>query len=204
MLPKPGERRRGRPAASSRANLEDAAAELFLERTYAATSISDITQRAGVARTTFFNYFDCKSDVLWVTYDESIGRLGECLAAAPADVPVMTAIRRAFAEATAPIGPERVPWAVTQRELMGTGAELQASGLARFMEQAAVLRTFLAARAGLPASDVLVRSAAFAVLGAVAAAAGSWAETGVGRAPLRDYVDAVLGPVCDGFAVPLG
>ncbi|WP_227497278.1 TetR/AcrR family transcriptional regulator [Planctomonas psychrotolerans] len=192
--------RRGRPVASSRSTLEDAAAELFLERTYAGTSVSDITQRAGVSRSTFFNYFSSKSDVLWVTYDESIGRVAARLAAIPPDVPAMTAVRRAFAEATGPIESDRVPWAVTQRELMGTTEELQASGLARFMEQAAVLRRFLAGRTGMPTEDVGVQAAAFAVLGAVAAAAGAWAGAGVTRAPLHTYVDSALAPVCDGFA----
>ncbi|WP_108251014.1 TetR/AcrR family transcriptional regulator [Planctomonas deserti] len=191
--------RRGRPTASSRADLEDAAAELFLERTYAATSVADITQRAGVSRTTFFNYFTAKSDVLWSTFDTHIGRLTECLADAAEGTPAMAAVRAAFLRVVAPIGPESVPWALTQQELMGTREVLESSGLRRFMEQAAVLRRFLAGRTGLPASDARVQSAAFAALGAVAAAAGAWAGDGVGRRPLRDYVDEALSPVCAGF-----
>jgi AcrR family transcriptional regulator len=195
--------RRGRPAASSRADLEDAAAELFLERTYAATSVADITQRAGVSRTTFFNYFAAKSDVLWSTFDTHIGRLAECLAEAPAEAPPLAAVRAAFLRVATPIGAESVPWALTQQELMGTREVLEASGLTRFMEQAAVLRGFLARRTGVPATDVRVQSAAFAVLGAVAAAAGAWAGAGVGRRPLRDYVDEALSPVTAGYDAAL-
>lgn len=191
--------RRGRPTASSRADLEDAAAELFLERTYAATSVADITQRAGVSRTTFFNYFSAKSDVLWSTFDTHIGRLTECLAESPADVPAMAAVRVAFLRVASSVGPESVPWALTQQEFMGTREVLEASGLTRFMEQAAVLRGFLARRTRLAASDVRVQSAAFAALGAVAAAAGAWAGAGVSRGALRDYVDEALTPVCVGF-----
>ena len=44
-----------------------------------------------------------------------------------------------------------------------------------------------------------MQSAAFAVLGAVAAAAGAWAGDGVGRRPLREYVDDALTPVCAGL-----
>jgi AcrR family transcriptional regulator len=198
-MPDASSQRRGRPAASSRADLEDSAAELFLERTYAATSVADITQRAGVSRTTFFNYFGAKSDVLWSTFDTHIGRLAECLAEAPPDAPAMAAVRAAFLEVVAPIGPESVPWALTQQELMGTREVLESSGLTRFMEQAAVLRGFLSRRTGIPPSDVRVQSAAFAALGAVAAAAGAWAGAGVRRLALRDYVDEALSPACAGF-----
>ncbi len=67
MTPEP---RSGRPRASSREVLSEAACELFLEQGYDATSVSDITRRAGVSRSSFFNYFSAKSDVLWSGYDE--------------------------------------------------------------------------------------------------------------------------------------
>ena len=63
---------RGRPPASSRDILQDAAFDLFLERSYAQTNIADITQRAGVSRATFFNYFPSKSDVFWVDLDDGL------------------------------------------------------------------------------------------------------------------------------------
>ena len=115
----------------------------------------------------------------------------------------MAAVRAAFLQVVSPIGPESVPWALTQQELMGTREVLESSGLRRFMEQAAVLRGFFASRTGIPASDTRVQAAAFAALGAVAAAAGAWAGDGVGRLPLRDYVDEALSPVCAGFDTAL-
>ena len=66
---------RGRPPASSREMLQDAAFELFLENSYAGTTVEEIAQRAGVSRNTFFNYFPTKSDVFWVELDESLDRL---------------------------------------------------------------------------------------------------------------------------------
>ncbi|MDQ2670204.1 MAG: TetR/AcrR family transcriptional regulator, partial [Gemmatimonadota bacterium] len=53
--------RSGRPRASSRESLAEAACELFLERGYEQTSVTDIATRAGVSRSSFFNYFDTKS-----------------------------------------------------------------------------------------------------------------------------------------------
>jgi AcrR family transcriptional regulator len=55
--------------------LEEAAGELFLERGYAATSVADVTQRAGVSRSTFFNYFETKSDLLWAAFDDAVRTL---------------------------------------------------------------------------------------------------------------------------------
>ena len=67
-------RRVGRPPAASREILEEAACELFLEQGYAATSVADITQRAGVSRATFFNYIPTKSDLLWTSVDDALAQ----------------------------------------------------------------------------------------------------------------------------------
>ena len=86
------ESRTGRPRASSRETLAEAACELFLEQGYEATSIADIAQRAGVSRSSFFNYFASKGDILWSGLDERIaaferapvrGRDGGCRSRRP-------------------------------------------------------------------------------------------------------------------------
>ena len=63
--------------------LQEAAFELFLENSYAGTSIEQITQRAGVSRNTFFNYFKAKSDVFWVDLDATIGHFAQALKDTP-------------------------------------------------------------------------------------------------------------------------
>src|SRR5690625_4261525 len=73
--------RAGRPGASSCEMLEEAAGELFLEQGYARTSIADITQRAGVSRNTFFNYFTTKADLLWFAFDDTFSCLNDTLIA---------------------------------------------------------------------------------------------------------------------------
>jgi AcrR family transcriptional regulator len=190
----------GRPRRSSKRTLEEAAAELFLEQTYAGTTVDQIAARAGVSRNTFFNYFTSKADVLWVDFDETIGRLADELAAADDDVPVTDAVRDAIVRVAASHPDDRVPWALTQVDLMGTRDDLEASGLRRFMKQADVVQTFLRRRLGDGSGVLLPQAVAFAVLGAAAAAAGVWASAGVGRRPLADYVSEAVAPVCAGFA----
>lgn len=48
---------------ATRKKIMDTALELFAEQGYEATTVHQITERAGVAKGTFFNYFECKEDV---------------------------------------------------------------------------------------------------------------------------------------------
>ena len=55
---------RTKPPEQRRADLMDAASHLFLSRGIAATSVEQITERAAVAKGTFYLYFSSKEDVL--------------------------------------------------------------------------------------------------------------------------------------------
>ncbi|GAA1443799.1 TetR/AcrR family transcriptional regulator [Leifsonia poae] len=193
----------GRPRASSRGTLAEAAAELFLERTYAGTTIEDITRRAGVSRATFFNYFDAKSDLLWVEVDESLAQFGEVLERASAQGPTMHAVQESVVALAAEFGPARLPLAVTQFEVMGTNAELESSALSRFLTLVRLLGAFVARRTDADPDTLLPRSIATAVIGAAVAAAAVWAAAGVARGPLAPYVEAAIAPVCAGYQAVL-
>ncbi|MDN4596351.1 TetR/AcrR family transcriptional regulator [Leifsonia virtsii] len=190
----------GRPRSSSRGMIAEAAAELFLEQTYAGTTVDDIARRAGVSRATFFNYFGAKSDLLWLEVDEALAAFDDTLAAAPADAAPMDAVLDALTRLADAFGPGRLPLAVTQVELMGTDAELQASALPRFLALVRRLETFIAQRAGLPSDALLPRAAATAVVGAAVSAAAAWARAGVRRGPLTPLVRTAVAPVCAGYA----
>lgn len=198
--------RAGRRPASSRAMLVESACELFLEQTYAGTTVEQIAQRAGVSRNTFFNYFTAKSDVLWAGVDESTQRLARQLETGDAGLSAMGSVLDALVRTAAEVSPGQIPVAITQWEAMGVAAELQASGLSRFLRMAGVIERFLLERcrpenaAPTAAGRALAQAAAFAVVAATAAAVGAWAAAGVTRAPLPGYVADAAGPVCDGFA----
>ncbi|MEO6944960.1 MAG: helix-turn-helix domain-containing protein [Lacisediminihabitans sp.] len=182
----------GRPRSSSRGILEDAALELFIEQGYAATTIEHITQRAGVGRTTFFNYFESKSDLLWLEVDAGIDRVIEELKMVPQGVPVIAALREVLLVVAAEFGVDRVPLAFTQGELIGSEAEATASGLTRFARRADSLAGFLAPRLADTQGELVVLAAANALAGAVSAAWEVWARDGIARRPLTEYVaDAV-------------
>ena len=193
----------GRPRASSRAMLAEAAGELFLEQTYAGTTVDDIAHRAGVSRATFFNYFAVKSDLLWLEVDESLARFHGMLAEPPTNIPPMDAVLAAVVRLAETFGPDRLPLAVTQVELMGTDAELQASALPRFLAVVRQVAAAIARRSGDDPDALLPRSAATAVVGAVVSAVAVWARAGVGRGPLAPLVRSAVEPVCRGYALVL-
>ncbi|MGD9987293.1 TetR/AcrR family transcriptional regulator [Pseudonocardia sp.] len=63
----------GPRALKTRRRLIDSAAELFRERGYVATTVSDIARKAGVSLATFYVYFAERSDVVIALLDEVVG-----------------------------------------------------------------------------------------------------------------------------------
>jgi AcrR family transcriptional regulator len=190
--------RPGRRPASSRAAIEEAASELFLEQSYAGTTIEHITSRAGVSRATFFNYFAAKSDLLWGDVDSLVDSVEQRLRDQPAELAPLEAVRSALLAAAAAVGADHIPLAVSQWELMGAREEMITSALARFSRLAALVRGYLSARS-TPGRELDDAAASFAIVGALAAAAEIWARQGTRRGPLAPVIAAAIGPVCDGF-----
>lgn len=192
-------RRPGRRPVSSRAAIEEAAGELFLENTYGGTTIEQITTRAGVSRASFFNYFRAKSDLLWGDVDILISGVAVRLAEQDARIAPLEGIRSAIIGLVSEITPDRIPLAITQWELMGVREDLLASGLPRFAALATIVQRHLDSRcAAVDALDA--RAASFAIVGAVAAASERWASAGPDRGSFSDMLDRAVSPVCDGFA----
>jgi AcrR family transcriptional regulator len=65
--------------ASARDRLAQAAFELFDERGYEQTTVDEITERAGLGRTTFFRHYRSKEDVIFPDHDRLLARISERL-----------------------------------------------------------------------------------------------------------------------------
>ncbi len=166
----------GRPRASSRETLAEAACELFFERGYTATSVWDIAQRAGVSRSSFFNYFAGKSDVFWWSFDEQLERLEADLDAAPS---VPAALTRLVTRIT----PDTLALALTNAEVMGAAAEIERDAQVRQGALAQMLAASLRQR-GQAGLDADVVAAAYAA--AVLVALREWARRGAARTNLPE------------------
>jgi AcrR family transcriptional regulator len=176
------EPRAGRPKASSRETIAEAACELFLEQGYEQTSITDIANRAGVSRSSFFNYFDSKADLLWGGFDERLDAAAQRLAAGGHIHEALGGFAEGFA-------PDSLALAIANAETMGLVDELERE---RALRQSRLARA-VAARARRDGASPLaadVRGAAAA--GAVLAAVWAWADAGSGRTGLPALLDEAL------------
>ena len=68
---------RTKPAEQRRADLLEAGRELFLAKGVAATSLDDITSRAGVSKGLFYLYFRSKDDLLTALHVQFSGELAD-------------------------------------------------------------------------------------------------------------------------------
>lgn len=185
--------RPGRPRASSRETLAEAACELFLEQGYDATSVADITRRAGVSRSSFFNYFSSKSDVLWSGLDARIEQALDSLALLGADADAI-AVRNILQHLLHDFAPDPLALALRNSAAMGLEDELvRDTGLRTARLAEGVSRA--ARRSGIAPipADVLGAASATAVLSALRA----WAERGAGHGSPEALVHEALGSIHD-------
>jgi AcrR family transcriptional regulator len=79
-----------------RRDLLEAALALFGTKGFSATSVDEISRRAGVSRSTFFRYFGSKEAILLGEDDEAGTLFVRCLAARPKDEGRMQALENAL------------------------------------------------------------------------------------------------------------
>ena len=163
--------------------LADAACELFLERGYEATSVSEITRRAGVRRSSFFNYFTSKSEMLWFVFDARIAALEAALRSADGDA---TRALRVFAAGEAP---DTLALAIAESRNMGVEHELAAGRASRQLRIASAIETRLLRDGGAPLhAEVVGAGYAAALVGTV----WRWAALGAGRHRLDEMLEDAL------------
>lgn len=185
--------RAGRPKASSRETLAEAACELFLERGYHRTSVADITQRAGVSRSSFFNYFTSKSDVLWSGLDERISQAKASFVALGTQSDGET-VRRILREIVRDFAPDPLALALRNRSAMGLDDELiretgaRQAGLASAISDAA-----RASGMGEIHADIVGAAHAAALLSSLRV----WAEQGAGFEAPEHTLDGALRDIDD-------
>lgn len=192
-------RKRGRPRLASQSLLEEAAFELFLEQGYAGTTVEDITQRAGVSRNTFFNYFATKSDVFWSDIDRALSWLPEHLGRTSTELSPVQAIGEAFADCAEELPKGLVPWILSHHEVIGNPEDVMDSALRRFVTYSGILRAFISTRLNASEHDLLPQVMANTSLAAVVSAALAWGGAGIRREPLQSYLLRALAPLADGF-----
>lgn len=180
-----GTRRPGRPRAITRDMLAEAACELFLESGYDATSVTDIATRAGIGRSSFFNYAATKAELLW-------GGLDDRLDAAERAVDDGRAPDAALRAVAAGLAPDALALAITNAEAMRIERALAHEEALRSWRVSRFVARGLA-RQGTDALVAEVRAGSYGA--ALIAAITAWARSGAGAAPLAEHLERALDAV---------
>jgi len=188
--------RRGRPPGTSRRELELIALRLFTGQGFDSTTIEQIAAEAGVSKRTFFRYYSSKASVLWSEFDHEVDVIRAELAAVPAGVPMMEAIRRAVVAANH-YGPQDVPELRMRMNLIGTVPALQSEAAVHYDAWERAIRDFAATRTGQPADSLYPLTVGRATLAACRAAYDRWSARA--DADLTFYLDAALAALATGF-----
>lgn len=177
------ENRSGRPRSSSPDTIAEAATELFLERGYHQTSIADITQRAGVSRSSFFNYFASKADLLWHAFDQRL----DVVTTAIADPGIP--LREALSRVADGFAPDALALAIANAATMGLVDELERE---RAVRQTRLSRAVAGRLSRDGTADVVAEVRAAGYAAAVLAAVWRWADAGAGSTGLAGVLSAAL------------
>ena len=115
---------RWQPNASQRLVL--AALDLFAERGYENTTVTEIAERAGLTKSTFFRHFPDKREVLFGRQDTMSALLTEAIAAAPSTAPPLEAVAHALdAVGREAFTPARHELSARRRAVIAANPELQ-------------------------------------------------------------------------------
>jgi AcrR family transcriptional regulator len=112
--------------ANTRRALLDAAAQAFAEHGYHQTPIDSVSEQAGVAKGTIYNYFSSKDDVLRALVQEACRLATEAATATPDKAPTETRLQ-AFVEGNLRWARHRKPLALLfARQLLTGDARIKA------------------------------------------------------------------------------
>jgi AcrR family transcriptional regulator len=106
----------------TRRELAEAAAKLFIERGYAATTVQDIVEAADVSPRTFFRYFPSKEDVITAIASMSLDDALDHLSGHDSREELGSVLRAMLEDALAPVGADPEAARAFQRMLAETPA----------------------------------------------------------------------------------
>jgi mycofactocin system transcriptional regulator len=187
----------GRPPATTRADIERAAFDLFDTLGFERATVDDIAAAAGIGRRTFFRYFASKNDVVWGDFDAELQKMRERLAAYAPGIPLADALREAVVEYNR-LDPGETERHRRRMSLILNVPALQAHSTLRYAEWRQVVADFVAGRLGLEAATLVPQLVGYTALGAALAAYEQW--LGDERADLSVLLDTALRELCAGLA----
>jgi AcrR family transcriptional regulator len=163
---------RERKKARTRASIREHALRLFRENGYQDTTVEKIAAAAEVSPSTFFRYFPTKEDV--VLQDDMDTRMIEAFEQQPPELGPVAAARAAAQQMFASYTRADMDILRETTALMLTVPEIRARALDEFARTIRVVAEAMGKRAGRPADDIAVRTAAGALIGVIMAITMPW------------------------------
>jgi AcrR family transcriptional regulator len=133
----------------ARERLVVAAVDLFTEQGYDATTVTQIAERAGVTKSTFFRYFPDKREILVAGQGTLSRLLADGIAEAPAGASPLEAVAAGLRRASGAIGPMNRDLGPRLKAAVAASTELQERDALKSVGLAAAMTTALIAR-GVP------------------------------------------------------
>lgn len=154
---------------------ERAALALFAEQGYDATTVNQISERAGLTRSTFFRHFADKREVLSGRQGLLAERFSEAIRDAPHSATVAACLAAALESAAPGFTPERHDLLVQRRAIVAAHSDLQERELLKLSGLASAVADALRQRG---TEQTTARLAAEIGILAFTIALGQWAEAG--------------------------
>lgn len=115
----------GRWEPNAQERLQVAALELFSERDFDSVTVTEIAERAGLTKRTFFRYYGDKREVLFGKQDEFFGLFTDVIATVPPESTPLEMIGAAVEAADAAFPMERQPFASRRIAVIAANTELR-------------------------------------------------------------------------------
>jgi len=181
---RPTEGWRARKRQQTRQRIADAGLRLFLEHGFETTTLDAIAEAAGIARRTFFHYFDSKEALLYMYEDEVEHSFRAALAELDSNTPPFDAMALALRDMIASFGSERarkIDIVLRATDAPRACKQVDYERLESFMLSA------LAEKWPEPQDHLRLRLIAIVGISALRVAVDRWRPDAAGS--LQDYVD---------------
>ena len=180
---------------NSRGRLEQAAAELFVERGFDETTVADIAARAGLTERTFFRHFADKREVLFSGQELFTSAVVTAVAAAPGTATPVDAVAAGL-DAAASLLQGRAGMAPQRQAIIDAHPDLQERELIKMARLGTAIAATLRERGVAEPEATLAADTGIAVL---RIAFARWLAGGVAR-PLPEVMRETLGELAALYA----
>jgi AcrR family transcriptional regulator len=176
---------RDRKRRLTAARIAETGLRLFVEQGFEATTLDAIAAAAGIARRTFFHYFDSKEALLFAYEERAEQGMRAALDGMPTDMPPFEAMRGAVMTMVSEFGTEETR--IFNKLLRSTEA-LRARKQANYARQERFLLTTLREKWPDPSQALPLSLVAMIGIGTLRIAADAWSAEG-GVRPLRAFLE---------------